>query len=224
MEVLNQIPVTLTVDAVLARLRNQAGLEDCVAELLARVREVARPKAAYAPCFIEEKSPDGVTIDGIRFTSRILRANLDPVGRVFPFVATCGAEVDALTVDRGDVTAEYCLDLIKQMLVQAARASLETHVTGLYALGQISRMSPGSLQDWPITEQQPLFALLGDVEGTVGVRLTDSLLMVPVKSVSGIMFPTEVKFESCQLCPRPVCEGRRSPYDPALAAQYTRPA
>jgi hypothetical protein len=224
MVVLDQIPVTLTIDEVMGRLRNQADLKECAAELLARVRTVARPKAAYAACFIEEKSHDGVTIDGVRFTSRVLRTNLDPVGQAFPFVATCGVEVDTLTVDHGDVMAEYCLDLIKRMLVQAARASLEAHVTARYALGQISRMSPGSLQDWPITEQQPLFALLGDVEAAIGVRLTDSLLMVPVKSVSGLMFPTEAKFESCRLCPRPVCEGRRAPYDPAQAARYQRPA
>jgi len=39
---------------------------------------------------------------------------------------------------------------------------------------------------------------------------------VPVKSVSGIMFPTEMSFESCGLCPREVCPGRRAAYDPGL--------
>jgi hypothetical protein len=77
-------------------------------------------------------------------------------------------------------------------------------------------MAPGSLTDWPLREQRPLFALLGDTEALVGVRLTDSCLMLPNKSVSGIRFPTEKHFESCQLCPRPDCPGRRAPYDADL--------
>ena len=54
----------------------------------------------------------------------------------------------------------------------------------------------------------------------MGVRLTDSFLMVPNKSVSGIFFPAEVTFTSCQLCQRGVCPGRRAPFDPKLHASY----
>ncbi len=77
-------------------------------------------------------------------------------------------------------------------------------------------MNPGSLPDWPLPQQLPLFQLLGDVEGLIGVHLKESFLMVPTKTVSGIFFPTETRFESCQLCPREDCPGRRAPYDAAL--------
>ena len=60
-----------------------------------------------------------------------------------------------------------------------------------------------------------------DVEDLIGVRLTEKFLMVPVKSVSGIYFPTEVKFESCQLCSRKACIGRKAPYNPDLAKKYS---
>ena len=50
----------------------------------------------------------------------------------------------------------------------------------------------------------------------LGVRLTDSLLMIPSKSVSGIRFPTEQTFASCQLCPRAGCPSRQAPYDATL--------
>ncbi len=61
-----------------------------------------------------------------------------------------------------------------------------------------------------------LFALLGDVRSAIGVELTDSLLMVPRKSVSGILFVAEETFASCQLCPRQDCPNRRAPYDAGL--------
>ena len=82
--------------------------------------------------------------------------------------------------------------------------------------GKLSRMNPGSLPDWPLSEQKPLFAVLGEGPAKIGVQLKDSFLMVPVKTVSGIFFPAEEKFESCQLCPREKCPGRRAPYDPEL--------
>ena len=77
-------------------------------------------------------------------------------------------------------------------------------------------MTPGSLEDWPISEQRPLFEILGDIQDAIGVQLKDSLMMSPVQSVSGIIFPTEATFESCQLCPRENCPGRRAAYDKNL--------
>ncbi len=86
-------------------------------------------------------------------------------------------------------------------------------------------MAPGAGagDDWPITQQKELFSLFGGrekVEELIGVRLTDSFLMVPIKSVSGIFFPTEIRFESCQICPREQCIGRRAAYDPEVVKKY----
>jgi hypothetical protein len=81
-------------------------------------------------------------------------------------------------------------------------------------------MSPGSLEDWPIEQQRPLFSLLGNVEASIGVKLNKSLLMIPRKSVSGVYFPNEVTFYNCQLCPRERCEGRKAPYTEELAREY----
>ena len=77
-------------------------------------------------------------------------------------------------------------------------------------------MTPGSLPDWPIEEQRPLFAILGDIQGAIGVRITEDLVIIPSFSVSGILFPTQISFQSCQLCPREKCQGRRAPYDDKL--------
>ncbi len=50
--------------------------------------------------------------------------------------------------------------------------------------------------------------------------MTDSCLMIPIKSVSGIFFPNADKFESCQLCEREHCQGRRAPYSEELVRKY----
>ena len=107
-------------------------------------------------------------------------------------------------------------DAIKAMALSVAVRHCDSYIADTFHPSKTARMSPGSLADWPLPEQRPLFHLLGDPEAAIGVRLTDSFLMVPNKSVSGIRFPTEESFESCQLCPRPDCPNRRARYDAEL--------
>jgi hypothetical protein len=87
----------------------------------------------------------------------------------------------------------------------------------------MAAMNPGSLADWPIHEQRPLFRLIGDTESAIGVRLQPSLLMWPTKSVSSIFFPTSSDFVSCQLCPRQGCPNRRATYQASKMEQYISP-
>ncbi len=65
----------------------------------------------------------------------------------------------------------------------------------------------------PIEQQRGLFALLGDVEQAIGVRLTESFLMIPNKTTSGILFPTEADFRSCEVCHRENCPARHAPFN-----------
>ena len=94
---LQDIPFSLDAELLMRQQRVQPGTDNAraFAELLAKVREVGRPKAIYDVCYIEEKADDSVVLNGVRLTSRALRRNLDPVERVFPYVATCGTEADA---------------------------------------------------------------------------------------------------------------------------------
>ena len=223
MEVLDNIPVKLEPEEVLKllQLRNRnRNIEAIVEELIEMAQPVAKPKVVYKVSYVDDKDGDTVTIDGVRFTSRVLRINLDQVERVFPYIATCGTELEEIAVPSNDVMKSFCFDAIKTMVVRSASTFLRNHLMGYYALGKVSRMSPGSLESWPLAQQKELFSLFGDTEELIGVRLTKSCVMFPLKSVSGIYFPTEIKFESCQLCPRERCIGRRAPYDPELAKKY----
>ena len=223
MEVFNNIPVDLETDKVLKFIGMRGGnqqIEEIVQELVEVARSVARPKVVYKVSYIDDKDGDTVTIDGVRFTSRVLRINLDQVERVFPYIATCGTELEEMAVPSSDVMKSFCFDAIKTMVVRSASTYLSNHLIKYYALDKMSRMSPGSLESWPLAQQKELFSLFGDTEELLGVKLTKSCVMVPLKSVSGIYFPTEIKFESCQLCPREKCIGRRAPYDPELAKKY----
>lgn len=221
MTVLADIPVELAFHQVLSDLHVPPDSEDAaaVAQLVENVRAVVNPKAVYGICYIEDRTANSVTISGITFTSRVLQVNLEKVHRVFPFVVTCGRELEHIPGVDGDPLREYWLNHLRILALRAASARVKEHIGSTYQPGKMSSMSPGSLQDWPITQQTQLFALLGDVESAIGVTLTDSFLMLPMKSVSGMYFPTETSFYSCSLCPRKDCPGRSAPYDEHLWAQ-----
>jgi hypothetical protein len=193
--------------------------EEAADRLVEAALERSRPKAILKVSYVEDRQGDSLCLDGVRFESRVLSRNLAEVERVFPYVATCGTELDELSTDGGDILAAYWLDVFKEMALEAAVRHLRTTVRERFALQGFSSMNPGSgdRNVWPIAQQRPLFSLLGPVEERIGVRLTASFLMVPNKSVSGLFFPTDVPFESCQLCTRPDCPRRRAPYVGPLA-------
>lgn len=219
MKLLLDIPFKADAPALLASLRIEPGSEraEAIVEAVDAVRPVLRPKAVYDVRYVEGRDDDSVTLDcGVTFNSRVLRVNLDGTQRVFPLVATCGTEVAEAAVECDDLLVKYALDTLMEQALRAAwRHAMDT-IKATHSLGDTSAMSPGSLEDWPISQQRELFSVFGDVRGLIGVELSDSFLMVPIKSASCIVFPTEVRFESCQLCPREECPGRRAKYDPSL--------
>ena len=216
--IIDTIPFQPDRAALLRRLRvkEDSPYVGDVQRLADEAQKIARPKALYKVAFIDARDDDAVVIDGVNFTSRVLSVNLEPVYRVFPYVATCGVELDDWAHAQEDMLYQYWADLIKEMALREAVKTLNAHMTEQYGLGKMSAMAPGSLADWPLPQQRPLFTILGDVKGAIGVELSDSFLMSPNKTVSGLRFATADDFASCQLCPREKCPGRRAPYDDTL--------
>lgn len=211
----------------MARLHIRPGgpAETTLKELVQQAQAIARPKALYRLAYIDECGDDWVVLDGVKFKSRVMRVNLGDLQRVFAYVATCGVELAEWAQSVEDFLHRFWVDAIMEYALFGAMQALEADLVSRYLPGQLSAMNPGSLADWPLSEQQPLFELLREVKDVTGITLTDSMLMVPFKSVSGIFFATQETFASCQLCPRPVCPNRRAPYDPALfEAKYRQPA
>lgn len=220
MEILTNIPIELDTDALMKKMYIEPGCREArdFEDLIRKASQVARPKALYKESYVDARGDDSVTIDGVTFRSRALRKNLDKVERVFPYVATCGHELDELVPHSGDILEQFWLDTIKATLLDITVHHLNERIDRKYKLAKASTMSPGAgdVSVWPIEQQEQLFLLLGDVESHIGVKLTKNSLMVPNKTVSGIRFPTEVDFRTCQLCRRKNCPLRNAPFDREL--------
>lgn len=220
MKVLDNIPIKWDLEEVRKQLRLKTGSSPEARELVGIAEPLIKAKAVYEISYIDQRGENTVEVNGVTFSSRVLRVNLDKIERVFPYIITIGKALEDKASSSSDLLRQFYLEALGDMAVRSSRRYVEGYLKRHFGLGQLSRMSPGSLNDWPVTEQKPLFSLFGNVKDLIGVTLTESMLMIPRKSISGIFFPTEVKFFSCQLCPRKGCPARKAPYDETLREKY----
>jgi hypothetical protein len=212
-------------------LNPKGAYADEIYALLEQARAITHPRALYRLASVQQREQDAIVLRAmrddsqadtatlsVRFVSRVLRAQLEEVEQVYPYVATCGRELDTIPVAADDIFARFCLDAIKEMALYAAVAHLLEHLKDTYGVETLASMNPGSGDEnvWPIEQQKELFAFLEDGPASIGVNLTESCLMIPNKTVSGLFFPCETGFQSCQLCQRESCSHRRAPFDPQL--------
>ncbi len=225
MKTLTNIPVKLDFDKLLAKLHLDPKSDEAqeFLNLFDKAVLVASPKAVYKECYIEKKGDKTIHIDGQTLTSLVLRENIADAQRLFPYVTTCGTELDEIEIASDDFLQQFWLDAIKAEVLDISRNYLKEYIHNQYPHLKTTSMSPGSgdVQVWPIEEQKPLFAILGDVKNEIGVTLTDSLLMQPNKSLSGIRYPSKIDFRTCQLCHKENCPTRKLPLDEKLIKKYT---
>ena len=221
MATIENIQIKLDFEAVRRRLRLKQDSElKAVRNLVDTAQPLIVPKVLYQVCYIDDKLEDGVKVGGLILRSEVLRKNLENTERLFPFVVTIGDKFGERMDSSTDLLEKFYLDTIGNVALNQIRMELNNHLKSTYAIEKTAFMAPGSLPNWPIEQQKPLFELLGDVRASIGVELSESLLMLPAKSVSGIYFPTETSFFSCQLCPRERCDSRKAKYDEKKALEF----
>jgi hypothetical protein len=220
MEVITNIPFELDSATLQQHLHIHPGSESAqeFTQLIYQALKIGVPKAIYSEAYVEILNPNGVLLNGIKFTSTMLHDNLSSVERVFPFVVTCGREMDLVDWLDDNLLTQFWWEAIKESLLTSASRYLRAFLERRYFFTKTASMNPGAgdANVWPIEQQRELFALLGDVQGLIGVELTDSFLMIPNKTVSGILFPTERNFRTCQVCHREGCPSRSALFDQEL--------
>ena len=204
-------PVELSLEEALQKLHVQEDFHEEFEEIHSSCMQVARPKYCFAE-YEASIGEHGACIGPAEFESRILQVLLRGLSRAFPSVVTCGRELHDLIQSLDDPLQRYWAEGIAELLMERAGEALRREIRSITG-GSISALSPGSLGDFPITEQGKLFALLGDPRRHIGVELTPQSLMLPVKSASAIYLEAETDYENCMLCLRSHCPKRRRAFD-----------
>ncbi|MDF1559676.1 MAG: vitamin B12 dependent-methionine synthase activation domain-containing protein [Bacteroidales bacterium] len=196
--------------------------------LTAVITEVFDELIAHEEIRAEYRIIDDIAIDTDAGTLTLQEVVLSPgltvtvqireAEKVALFVCTAGATVsdrsrcstpdaDLLKGYVYDVTGTIVVENAADMMLQELRRTMEAGGYGI-----TNRFSPGYC-GWDMAEQHKLFIFLRDNYG--GVTLTESALMKPVKSVSGIIgIGRKVRFApySCSMCDDKNClyRGRKT--------------
>lgn len=220
MIICDHIPFTLDGTTILSDMKIKPGTRSAARlnGYLDEARRVARPKGMYREAFIEERQGSRVVIDGVALESPALQKNLDGVERVFPYVATCGTEINGLADGLTDLPLKTRAGIIRLFLLRQAEDYIGKQIRDSFGIETLSTMNPGSGDAvvWPFEQQHRLFSLMHGDEAKIGVTLADSGIMSPDMTVSGIFFPSETTYRNCQLCRRENCPSRKAPFDTEL--------
>ncbi len=179
--------------------------------------ELIKPAAYYTIKPITSVGNSTISVDGLLFTSHKLARMFSGCSQAALLVVTIGEalekEVAQLTKE-GLILKASVLDAAGSVAVEKVAAWLEIMIKGIAAANgdKVSwRYSPGYC-DWDTTQQKELF---GGLDGkSIGVNLTDTCLMVPRKSMSGIMGMGKScnTFSACRFCNRKSCPTRREDF------------
>lgn len=188
-----------------------------VEELLDETIELTRPKAIvrYGYAGIVEK--DTFSIDnGPDFHGKLLARAFRPASMVAVFALTVGEKISE-RIERlaaEDILRSYLVDVIASEFVESLagrfQSMLEDNMRqkGLFG-GQ--RFSPGYC-DWSIGENRQLLQWLD--AGKIGISLTRKDMMIPQKSISGMIGfgpdKSAIHVSPCKACPDGDCQHRRS--------------
>lgn len=134
---------------------------------------------------------DGFSCNDLVFnTGALIAQKLAPAETMAFFVCTAGIGIDTWSKSAfaaGDFLEGYMIDTCGSEIAEAVADAVEAKI-GDYAATRdksiTNRYSPGYC-GWHVSEQQKLFSLFPDK--FCGVTLTESSLMVPIKSVSGVI-------------------------------------
>jgi hypothetical protein len=191
---------------------------DLIEEILKESREICTPKAQYSifTGIMFEDSSKSVEIGNISFRiKKIVYNQIKKSDSAAIFLCTAGAEIGIRSrkaMQDRDLLRGYIYDVVGSEIVEATADLMQVELEKeVISEGRkiTNRYSPGYC-GWDVAEQHKLFQLVPD--NFCGIRLTESALMDPVKSISGIIGAgTDVRFNpyTCGMCDLKDCFYRK---------------
>ena len=167
--------------------------EEMIDDILFRLPKYCEIQAGYRLLDVKkpEERNDGLCIGGKFFKMQnIVSSQLRKSEKAALFVCTIGPAMETwakkLFVE-GDATLGYLVDTVASVAEEQTTDVLHDQIgkqMQRQGLKITNRYSPGYC-DWSVSEQHHLFSFFPD--NFCGITLTESALMVPMKSVSGII-------------------------------------
>lgn len=190
----------------------EQNLDRCITEL----QSAAAPKSVFQAFELSHLAEGTMKTGGVLIRSKNLARTLKGCTSVYLMAATLGVAVDRL------ITRASAVRISDAVLYQAAAAAMieaycdevndtlreEAERVGLYCR---PRFSPG-YGDFRIEHQRDISRLL-DTPRKIGLTVTESCLLVPIKSVTAVIglsnSPQPCHRKGCEECSKQDCAFRR---------------
>lgn len=161
------------------------GLERMIDECRAELCRVIKIRGCYRLCDVDASDENGVNLGFIHPDSRDLSKNLRVCRRAVVFAVTIGVEADRLISKYNAISPSRAVaaDAVASAAVEAATERLCADLKIKYG-NMRPRFSPG-YGDFPLS-YQPYICEFLDCGRKAGIRLTESFMLVPVKTTTAI--------------------------------------
>jgi hypothetical protein len=189
-----------------------------VPELISTVLDAAekitdiRGKYIITDDYSPENSRESIRINNHYFnTGRIVTTYIRKSEQLVFFVATAGKEVELQAhkyLNGKDPLLGYIFDVLGSLTVESAVGKFQLDLEELFkkaGLNITNPYSPGYC-GWPVSDQQELFTFFRN--DTCGIKLSQTCLMDPIKSISGVIgIGKNIKKQpySCTICDAKNC-------------------
>ncbi|MEM1507226.1 MAG: vitamin B12 dependent-methionine synthase activation domain-containing protein [Candidatus Bathyarchaeia archaeon] len=215
MKVIDSIPVQLNLKEFMQSSAAKGLREADVARLIDICRPLIKPKAVYTFLKVVSINGDKISLSsGHTFKSIILSDMLKTEQTIAPYVVTIGPKLENYISEnaKGSILEAWIMEKIGDYALEKAAAHARSLIEkGLGGSATSFGPGTGTGKLFGIEQQEVLFRIL-DPPRNIGVHLTSSYLMVPRKSVSGVLAAIGKGYVACQYCPRERCENRRKPF------------
>lgn len=193
-------------------------VNDLIEEVLKESEQVCRVKAEYIiyPAVKFSSTDKSIEVNNVNFNiKKIVFGQIKKSDSIALFLCTAGEEIGIKSrkamLER-DMLKGYIYDVVGSLIVEAAADLMQNALEkSVRSEGKkiTNRYNPGYC-GWDVAEQHKLFQLLPD--NYCRISLTESALMNPVKSLSGIIGIGEnVRSNpyTCQICDMKDCIYRK---------------
>jgi hypothetical protein len=210
MKLLRDVPIIYDKDKIISELhletfRNGEVYMKMLHSLIKECESLVEPKIGFDTLKVNEIRKDSLLLEnGEVLNCSILAEKICCKSGLVPYVVTIGGRLEQKVSQLGikDMLQSFILDMLGNYTVRQIRKHLQDLISKERGY-TVSSFTPGDTVEWRLEELVKIVRILGedDLKKQVGITLTSSFMMIPRKSICGVMAQTEEEFINCRICP-----------------------
>jgi hypothetical protein len=222
MKVIDPISIELDTKELLKTLKGGRLRETDIAPIMEECRRLIEPKTVYSFSKVIGIEKADVQLESGHTLNSVLLADILKVNQVIAlYVVTIGPRLEKQASEeaKSSLLQAAIMEWIADYALEKAAAYIGSFVKKTLG-SEVYHFRPGEGTPnlFDIKQQKILFQII-DPTTTIGVSLTPGFMMVPRKSISGVLAATPQEYIACQYCPKR-CENRKKPFSGEYLPQF----